>query len=107
MPKIKDFIEPLGTIATVINPVAGAVVKIAQVAFVKPTKKVNDMLNGKKTYIGVFVTALAFISQLLGYDVPVEAKEGIETSLNEIIGAFGVLLASVGMVHKVDKATKK
>lgn len=106
MPKLKDFVNPVKVIATAVNPVAGAVVSILETAFVKPTKKVNTMLDGKKTYVGLAVTALAFIAQLMGYDVPVEAKEGVETSLNEIIMSFGALLASVGMVHKVDKAQK-
>jgi len=107
MPKIKDFIEPVKVIATYANPVAGAVVSIMETAFVKPTKKVTNMLDGKKTYIGLAVTALAFIAQLLGYDVPIEAKEGVETSLSEMVISLGTLLASVGLVHNADKANKK
>ena len=43
--------------------------------------------------------------KLLGYDVPVETTEGLVTSITDIIIALGVAKTSIGLVHKLDKAS--
>ena len=103
----RKYLNPLKTIATVYNPVAGAVLEIADMVFVKPVKKTEKIMNGNKTYIGVIVTVLAFIAQYLGYDVPIEAQDGVEKSLSGLVLHFSGLLTAIGIVHKIDKATKK
>lgn len=103
MPKLKDFINPVKVVVTAINPVAGAVLQIIDTALVKPTKKVNIMLEGKKTYIGIAVTAVAFISQFFGYEVGAEDQSALNEAFVAVAGAFGLLLATYGRV----KATKK
>lgn len=100
MPAIKG-------IATVSNPLVGVGVSLVETLFTKPKEKVKTMMNGKKSYLGLAVTFAAFIAQQLGYDVPVEAQEGVSTSLAQIVQAFGVFMASIGLVHKADKAIKK
>ena len=107
MPKWKDFIDPVKVVVTYVNPVAGAVLQVAEKIFIKPVKKVNMMLDGKKSYIGVAVSFVAIIAKYLGYDVPVEAVDGVATSLAELITACGAFIASIGLIHKADKATKK
>ena len=103
MAKWKDFINPIKTIVTVINPVAGAVLQVAERLIIKPTKKVNVMLEGKKTYIGIGVTALTVVATFLGYEVSAEAQDGLNEAVTAIVGALGLLLATYGRV----KATKK
>ncbi len=108
MPKWKDFVNVgiVKTIATAINPLAGVGVGIIEAIFIKPKKKVEIMIDGNKSYIGLVVGFAAIIAKALGYEVPVEAVEGVTSSLTVIIAQCGFFLASIGVVHKIAKATK-
>jgi len=99
MPDIK-------VIATILNPVAGVSLSIIEKLFTKPKETVMNKLDGNKSYIGIIVFFVAFIAQQLGYDVPVEAQEGVTASLTEIVRNLGLMLGSIGLVHKIEKATK-
>ena len=92
----RDFLTPVKAIVTAINPVAGAVFQVAENLMIKPTKKVNIMLEGKKTYIGIGVTAAAFISTFFGYDVSMAEQEGLKEAVTAIAGALGLLVATYG-----------
>lgn len=103
MPKIKDFMPALKAVAAVVSPDRGVLLSLVESLFTKPKKKVEVMLEGKKTYIGIAVTAMAFIAQFFGYEVGQEAQSSLNESITAIVGAVGLAIATYGRV----KATKK
>lgn len=57
----------------------------------KKMKKLMELLDGKKTYIGAVVVVGAIVARACGVDVP------------EKIDAVGYGLMGVGFAHKLDK----
>lgn len=102
----RKLLKPISVIATAINPVAGAVLGVASTIVTKTKEKTVDKINGKKAYVGITVTVLAFIAKLLGYDVPIETTEGLTTSLNEIVMSVSSAIAAIGFAHKIEKIKK-
>lgn len=111
MPKPKELInkwfKPVQAVVSVVAPVWGVGLGIIDTIFIKPKEKTMEKINGHKTKIGIFIMFASVIAKMLGYDVPLESVEGIETSINDVFGAFGMFMISIGAVHKIEKATKK
>ncbi len=101
IPKIKDFMPYVKTIVTVQNPIAGAVLGIAEKLIFKPKRKVETMMSGKKTYIGIVIAMVPVIAGLFGYDVNSGWSEEATLAMDEIIVLVGGLIAAYGRTKAV------
>lgn len=107
MPKLIDYLrkysKPVKVILSAVNPAYGIGAEIIETLFIKPKETTMKFLEGKKTYIGIGVTALAFVAQFLGYEVSAEEQSGLNEAITAVIGALGLMFATYGRV----KTTKK
>lgn len=99
MPKIKDFMPAVKGIAGIFNPVAPILIGAAESALSatkKTTQRTSEMLNGKKTYIGIAVAAAPLVAKLFGYEVAPGFDAEATEVLTQLVSAVGLLIAAFG-----------
>ena len=96
MSKWRDYIPVLKLAVTIANPIAGAVVSIIDNVYTKPKEKVQIMLEGKKTYVGIAIAIIPVIGRLFGYEATAEFQDGATIIINDLVSLVGMIIATYG-----------
>ena len=75
--------------------VVQSVPKVIDWAFSK-NDKVEDMLSGKKTYIGVAMAIIPVIAGFFGYEATHTFNDSFSVVVNDIISIVGAAMAAYG-----------
>ena len=67
--RLKIFCQKLRWWQRLINPAYGVGMAIVEKLFIKPKKKAEIMLEGKKTYIGILIAVMPAVAGWFGYEV--------------------------------------
>ena len=92
----RNYVPFLKAVSTAVNPTAGIIVSLVDNLYFKPKEKAKQMLEGKKTYVGIAVAIIPILGKMFGYEATAEFQEGATLIINDLIALAGMAMATYG-----------